>query len=115
MKNEHIKNLKAEVPREIRLEVYKELLERIKKKQTLEGDRHQLFQMCIYLPVILWGFGDVRGDTGPDGSYWDYEDTVYAFPELTQDVIDSIENVKLSIRNAVRAEYLREWIKQLEN
>jgi hypothetical protein len=114
MKNTHIKNLLEPVPRELRLEVYKELLERIKKKQTLPDTEDPQFHLCVYLPVVLWGLTDVY-QKAPGGGLWGMCNVPNAFPEFTKEIITSIYDVKLSTRNAVRAELLKEWIKQLED
>jgi hypothetical protein len=115
MKNTHIKNLLEPVPRELRIEIYKELLERIKKKQTLiDAKEDKQFHLCVYLPVVLWGFTIIY-QSAPDGGLWHMSDVPKAFPEFTNEIIDSIYDVRPSTRNAVRAELLKEWIKQLED
>ena len=104
MKNTHIKNLRQEIPADIRLQVYKELL---------ESERYEYVGLCILLPMTLWGLRDTIDD-GPDGEDWDFEDTSIAFPELTKEII-SLITAKDRKRGEKREKYLQQWIKKLES
>lgn len=110
MKNTHIENLLTEVPRELRLEVYKETL------TMFENNSLWFHGLCLVLPSVLWGLESYH-DYAPDGSVWDFEDTSTAFPELSKEVIEYIENIYdyTDSMDAVRMNFLKLWIVELEN
>lgn len=109
MKNTHIKNLLSEVPKELRLEVYRETL------YKFENDSLPFHGLCLVLPCVLWGIGNYY-DLAPDGSVWDCDDTSTAFPELSMEIIEYINRIYdySESMNAVRMNFLREWIRELE-
>jgi hypothetical protein len=98
--------LKKELPPHIRLEVYKEALEIVKKGQWVFGLTS--FGLCLILPCVLWGLKHFMEDT-PGGGEWGLRDTPKAFPELTEEWLFKIRG------NKVRIAFLEESIKQLEN
>jgi hypothetical protein len=103
MKNTHIKNLLSVVPDTIRLEVYKEALANVEKG----------YGLCLLLPTKLWDIHYL--DDGPDGLDWDFDDTKIAFPELTVEVINTIQRRRASEDIiSTREKYLKLWIEQLE-
>lgn len=109
MKNTHIPNLHSEVPKDIRLEVYKEALRYYENKEY--EDPANFFGLCLVLPCILW---DDWTEKQPDGTYWDYLSSKKAFPELTDKVIN---NINATLRGGqdmkLRKKYLKQWIKEL--
>lgn len=113
MKNTHIKDLLSEVPKDIRLEVYKEALEYYRDKPHIDFVHKE--GLCLRLPVILW---DLEGyhSFAPNGHDWDFGDTGIAFPELEDRIIDSIMfSNTVRAANDLRIEYLTQWIEDLEN
>lgn len=109
MRNTHIQNLLSEVPKDLRLKVYKWALE------YYEYPREEYIGLCLQLPKFLWDLKDYM-DLAPDGSEWDFGDTGKAFPELTEDVIDSIIcSYSYVSANMIRIENLTQWIEDLEN
>lgn len=111
MKNTHIKNLKQEIDPQIRLEVYKELLEIYQNQLEPNG----YYGFCLDLPVVLWGLNSYL-DKSPDGLPFHYEDAMIAFPELTFEVTGEIGKAYHSdiLSNDLRIEFLKSWIATLE-
>lgn len=104
----NITTLKKEVPKHIRLEVYKEALER-KDWAKNQG-------LCIKLPKILLnipehGFLAYEIDS-ESKNYMSFLDSQIAFPELTVEVLNGIGNSAFPER--IRIQYLEQWIKELE-
>lgn len=102
----NITTLKKEVPKHIRLEVYKEALNR---EDWLSNQG-----LCVGLPKIMLGvdeqkLGFILDTATGRGMY--YRDTSIAFPELTDEVIKLLENNVEP--EPLRLEYLREWIRVL--
>lgn len=102
-------SLKNEVPKEIRLEVYK------RAKNLIENWGEDTFNLdnpglCLLLPCILYNC-ETYLSNGNCESGWLYADTVIGFPELT---LDDIEDIRQSFdRNKKRLELVTNWIKQL--
>lgn len=104
----NITTLKKEVPKHIRLEVYKEALER-KDWAKDQG-------LCVKLPKILLNIPEHRFladeiDSESKG-YMSFLDSQIAFPELTIKVIRDISNSLYP--EPKRIKYLEQWIKELE-
>jgi hypothetical protein len=100
--------LEKELPPHIRLEVYKEALEIVKKEQWVFGLTS--FGLCLILPCVLWGLKHFMDDT-PGGGEWELRDTPKAFPELTEEWLNKIKREgKIG-----RVFFLEESIKKLEN
>jgi hypothetical protein len=104
--------LKKELPPHIRLEVYKEALEIVKKEQWVFGLTS--FGLCLILPCVLWGLNHFEDDM-PGGGEWAYDDTPKAFPEFTHEWWRRIVIKTSEDANKVRIAFLEESIKQLEN
>jgi hypothetical protein len=104
--------LKKELPPHIRLEVYKEALEIVKKGQWVFG--LESFGLCLILPCVLWGLKHFQDDM-PGGGEWAYDDTPKAFPEFTPEWWRRIVTKTSEDINKVRIAFLEESIKQLEN
>lgn len=101
MKNAHIKS-KEEVPTELRLEVYKEVLEKINWKTNESG-------LCHLLPMLLWGFSyPLEAHNRLDHSFWD---TKLMFPELSPEIP---KICRAHNENLVRCNALKRMIKKLE-
>ncbi len=102
MKNAHIKP-KELVPTKLRLEIYKEALEKTNWKTNETG-------LCHLLPMLLWGFSySLEAHNRLSHDFWN---TQYMFPEL------SPELYKIGIackENLVRRNALKRMIKKVEN
>lgn len=115
MKNLHIKNLKEVVPKEIRLQVYKDALSYYKSENYERLGKVLGFGLCLSLPVHLWELSGFE-ELNPEGQKWDYEDTSLAFPELTKSVINKISDIEEGENQTIkRVYYLEQWISNLEN
>ncbi len=77
-------SLEIEVPIEIRREVY--------KKALTESKIRINYGLCLLLPVILWDLADYLSEN-PLGKYWSYIHTPIAFPELTEERMDFINEL----------------------
>lgn len=102
MKNAQIKP-KEEVPIQLRLQVYKQALEKTNWKTNVDG-------LCHLLPMLLWGFTDaLEANEKLNHHFWE---TKYMFPELTPELpkISRAENGNLVRRNA-----LKRMIKKIES
>lgn len=96
-------SLKNEVPKEIRLEVYKkakELIENWDNQYDLDTP-----QLCLLLPSILY-----NQDSFLQGT-WYFGQTKMGFPELKKEDILAIAETEEP--NIVRLKLLNKWIKQL--
>lgn len=115
MKNIEIKTLNEVVPKEIRLEVYKEALELYKEdspKIYQDTLRTRSRGLCILLPMVLWGLDDF--DPFDQEREWYWKDTFVAFSELNKTIIGILEEMEPKDKPAKRQEYLNRWIKELE-
>ena len=102
--------LNEQVPKEIRLEVYK------KAKDLIENWKKETFglinpQLCLVLPSILYNCKNYISD-GDCETVWSPSDTIEGFTEFTEDDIESILNSMN--RNKKRLELVTQWIEQLE-
>lgn len=113
MKNSQIISLKEVVPKEIRLQVYKEALEYY--GSLIEAPKKWGTGLCLVLPCALWGLSDYLDNHSMD-LIWDFEDTPIAFPELNNDVLLDLSSSKLEdkSRMQIRCSYLKIWISDLE-
>lgn len=94
MKNEDIKPCE-EVPSQLRLEVYKEALEKTNWKTNEDG-------LCHMLPMLLWGFTyPLEAHDRLEHSFWN---TKFMFPELKPELskISRASNENLVRRNALK-------------
>lgn len=111
MINEHILTLEEVVPIDIRLETY------IKARDYIiatEDDPYAAMGLCLLLPVGLWDLPSYCYTKSPSGNNWNYEQSLKAFPELTQDIVDEINDMHLiKDRNKLRLQYLDQWIEEL--
>jgi len=111
MKNTHIPNLLKEVPKDIRLEVYKEALDIIINNKIIKSNSG--YNLCILLPCLLWDLEDYW-DISPNGETWHYQETIKAFPELTQKFINNINKItNINDRHNMRINLLQTSIKLL--
>jgi hypothetical protein len=96
------------VEKKKRIEVYKKALYLIKNSiydyyMTSHG-------LCLLLPCILWEL-KTYCDESPDGKDWKISNTGQLFPELNDDVIDSLNSLSGDEeKNPLRIKYLEEWI-----
>lgn len=102
--------LTEEVPKEIRLEVYKKAKELIENWEEEINFGLQTPQLCLLLPCILYNLENYLDDSG-NGETWSTCDTVLAFTEFTEEDIEAIAN---SIdKNVKRLELVTQWIEKL--
>lgn len=99
----YTKSLTEEVPKEIRLEVYK------KAKELIENWDNQydldIPQLCLLLPSILY-----NQDTFLQGT-WYFGQTKIGFPELkNKDILNIVEAEE---PNIIRLKLLNKWIEKL--
>lgn len=113
MKNSQIKNLKEVVPKEIRLQVYKDTLKYY--GSLLEAPKKWGTGLCLVLPCALWGLSNYISEESMDLK-WDFGDTPLAFPELNNDVLMDLQSINLEdfSRMQARCSYLKIWISNLE-
>jgi len=106
MKNENILPGQI-VPEDIRLEVYKEALEKI-------GTTYGYFGLCLALPMILWGLKSYL-EYAPNRDIWDWKDTETMFPEIAgiREAVDNESNKKEQV--TIRIQYLESAIAKLSN
>lgn len=90
------------VPETIRLEVYKEALDFIENDREGYGlDKYD--GLCLLLPCIMWDLNHFLS-SDPNGYYWCWDETQYAFPEfgelihLITECIDENEEVEARIK-----------------
>lgn len=122
MKNQHILP-NTRVPKETRLEVYKEALEIINKiienEENEKEFKHLGAGLCLMLPCLLWGLDHFLDNfTTIDNKElpWSPWETSDMFIELNEDSIDFIErgnnNKEFYLK---RQKVLIGFIKELEN
>lgn len=112
LKNEHIKNLNHEVPKQLRINVYKQAIYHI--KNDIPVANIGIYGLCLVLPCLLWGFESTH-QSPPDGERWDFGQTPKAFPELTDEIMDELTfTVKTSEKNKKRIKYLQQFVHDLE-
>lgn len=101
MKNEHIKS-KDEVPTQLRLEIYKEVLANRDWKTNEDG-------LCFLLTMFLWGFSyATEAYNVLNHNYWNTE---LMFPEL----LDELPKInRAEDKNKVRQNALKRMIKKVE-
>ncbi len=110
MKNQHIENLLIPVPKETRLQVYKELIAKIEELDPLPS-LGTVYALCIALPIVLWDLPSMC-TKAPDNRSWSLDETLIAFPEFHP---KDIELIELSTdHNATRLILLNSWVKYLE-
>lgn len=119
MKNRQIKNLDQPVPKEIRLQVYKEIINLYDSdsKRVYQGDDKRRYKrgLCILLPIVLWDIKDAM-TRSPDNSFWWAYQTQKAFPELTEEHIQNLSKLEEGpIKNLKRYNLINQFINQLEN
>lgn len=104
-------NLDNTLPVDLRICVYKKAIEVI---ETEVFEKYGLFSggLCLLLPCLLWDL-DNPMKSGPNFYRWDCSYTAVGFPELTNEVKEEIYISE--IPNQKRLEYLKKFIKDLEN
>ena len=113
MKNSQIKNLKEVVPKEIRIQVYKDAL---RYYASLEEGRREIWGtgLCMVIPCALWDFSHYL-DNESINMKWDFDDTGIAFPELNSKVLYHLQMQRFSCSlNEARCALLKTWISILE-
>ena len=110
MKNKHIFAGDL-VPENIRLSVYKKAAVIIREKFWFS----QLSEpyLCLLLPCILWELNSFL-DKDPNDNIWQDSNTPLMFPELTKDVIRSVERTTTKTEaNNLRLKFLNQFIANL--
>ena len=97
-------NLGDELPKEVKLQVYKRALEIIKKDKLVFGLETSLF-LCLLLPCILFDL-TMYLQSQPNGKVWVYYLTKKSFPEINYKAIE-----KLKMSSAIK----KRRILELEN
>jgi len=105
----YTKSLTEEVPKEIRLEVYK------RAKELIENWKKETFgllnpQLCLLLPSILYDCKNYIDD-GNCEDIWYPNETILGFTEFTEQDIENIFNS--SDKNIKRLELVNKWIEDL--
>jgi hypothetical protein len=107
--------LEKELPKKIKLQVYKEALELYKND---ENTIKQLgYGLCLVLPCVLWELNHFL-NSAPNGEGWKFKDTCIAFPEIDK-YIEEISDISI-YDNTIekmqkRIEVLKEIIQNLTN
>jgi hypothetical protein len=97
-------------PVEVRLYCYQYFLD--------HPELHNEFGLCMGLPLIAWGKIPVLNNADFVFYYaeniWSYSNSSIAFPEVTEDVIKSLNALKTPLKvKKLRISYLKQFIKQL--
>lgn len=113
MRNEQYE-LTEILPKNIRMEVYKEALKFIKCKEEKYGLYGKHSGLCLILPCILWDLDTYLSDD-PNDNQWEYFDTSTAFPEISE-ILNTLSNSELSIDDKVklRIEFLENLLKSYD-
>lgn len=105
-------NMEQELPIPVRLEVYKRtenlIINRDWGKYGISGP-----WLCLTLPCVLWNLSSVN-DKDPNGYSWTCKKTQIAFPELSDEVVKTLDSI-CGDATPKRLEFIREWIQKLEN
>ena len=80
MRNENILP-KEEVPLEIRIQVYKEALQKLNSNKNFYNLSGKA--LCFLLPCILWDL-NFYTDNSPSGEYWCSKAAIKMFPEIKE-------------------------------
>lgn len=100
-------NLQRELPKEVRLSVYKEALALYEenKQGKYSRTKDDSFGLCILLPCVLWHLKHYLDDD-PNDMSWNFTNTTTAFSELAPYILnqDSVWD------NKDRIEILKEII-----
>lgn len=81
----------------IRLDCYEKAIDIIKNNKIIHGfgpdfdDNADEYSLCILLPSVLWNLNHYN-DNAPNNNYWHYKHTSNMFIEITEKVIQSIED-----------------------
>ena len=109
-------DLSKELPKEIRLDVYKKAIDIIENdiddKKVNFGIKCK--GLCLILPCILWNLKSLNELT-PKGKDWSYDGAKIAFIEIRKHInkLSKIPTERES--NIYRLEILKNIVKQLEN
>ena len=111
-------NLRVEVPKELRLEIYKKAVEyynNYNPQNDWSVSKSKGRGLCLVLPCILWDLVDYYGNPPHLTEPWKHHDTQFAFPEINPWVqcVNSIGTGYITI--SMRIEFLQEVINKLEN
>lgn len=108
----YTKPLAEEVPKEIRLEVYKKAKELIENWYNSDTKNFGLVnpQLCLILPCILYN-QETYLDNDNEWNDWYPHETVLGFTDFTNEDIDLIWNS--NNQNKKRLELVNKWIEQL--
>jgi hypothetical protein len=98
------------LPKEVRLEVYKKTKQVILKNEDVFGLKRN-YHLCLLLPCILWNLNYYL-DYPTCDEYWSFSRTPIAFPELTKQDIELIQESEDI--NKVRLKLLNSYIKKLK-
>ena len=107
---------KQEVPKNIRLQVYKESLAFIKANHSEDQKPYDLMSkngLCLLLNCVLWDISYM--DLAPNGEQWSCSETTLRFPEFTKYHLAKLAQLDFGTeRVPYRIKLLESWIKKLE-
>jgi len=106
-------SLKKEVPKELRLEIYKKALDFYITGGMIARMDPKNAGLCMLLPCILWNLEDYLDGNPNDDSDWNYHDTQKAFPEITKRIIYKVRDSEDTVKKRIKI--LKRIIKRLEN
>ena len=114
-------NLRVEVPKELRLEIYKKAVEyynNCNPQKDWGVAKTKGRGLCVVLPCILWDLVSYCENPPHLTESWDWGDSVVAFPEL-QKVIYYFKSYKKRTKNPVpirfRVNALKRMIKEVKS
>jgi len=105
-----------DIPDELRLKIYKKLLEMFLKAKDYHNVIAGCSGLCLSLPCLLFNLSCVYNND-PNGNNWDYNLTGESFIELTNKelkIIMSSGNNKIEIKHETRIKFLKRAIKKVE-
>lgn len=109
--------LKKEVPTEYRLKIYELAIEYYENYEEISAENDRGEGLCLVLPCILWNLPTYH-NSPPHQEFWDWGDSVVAFPEL-QKVIYYFKSYKKRMKNPVpirfRVNALKIMIKEVKS
>lgn len=107
--------LDAPLPKEVRLECFKEAIEYYKRKINGLSTKNKGRGLCLALPSILWDLDSYLGNP-PHIEEWHCLQTPKAFVFDLSDLLLKLQSVNSSEKAfKVRIKFLEKLIKDLEN
>ena len=111
-------NLRVEVPKELRLEIYKKAVEYYNNYNPQKDwgvAKTKGRGLCVVLPCILWDLVSYWEIPPHLTESWKHYDTQIAFPEIKPWIQYAVLKKFDDINISMRIEFLQEIINKLEN